>query len=248
MPTIRYYEQVGLMPSPPRTDGQQRRYGDAEVARLNFIRHARELGFEVDAIRELLAMSAQPEESCAEVDRLARRHLAEVEQRITRLIALRTELQRMVTECGHGRVGECRVIQVLADHGEMRPRPWRWAAGIDRVRRGVNFAAAAEPKAAEMGCPVTDPPVEDNPMIQKSRPLAALLAAGFTVGLAAGPALASPCSEEIARLETRVKDEATGAISASTSGKAAAGAREGQGGNRAGRQCLHPGRSAGEIR
>lgn len=118
VPTIRYYEQVGLMPSPPRTDGQQRRYGDAEVARLNFIRHARELGFEVDAIRELLAMSAQPEESCAEVDRLARRHLAEVEQRITRLIALRTELQRMVTECGHGRVGECRVIQVLTDHGE----------------------------------------------------------------------------------------------------------------------------------
>lgn len=66
-------------------------------------------------------------------------------------------------------------------------------------------------------------------MIQKSRPLAVLLVAGFTVGLAAGTALASPCSEEIARLETRVKDEATGAISASTSGKAAAGAREGQG-------------------
>lgn len=118
VPTIRYYEQVGLMPAPPRTEGQQRRYGEAEVARLNFIRHARELGFEVDAIREMLAMSAQPDESCAEVDRLARRHLAEVERRIARLVSLRTELQRMVEECGHGRVGECRVIQVLADHGQ----------------------------------------------------------------------------------------------------------------------------------
>lgn len=118
VPTIRYYEQVGLMPSPPRTDGQQRRYGEDEVARLNFIRHARELGFEIEAIRELLALNAHPEKSCAEVDGLARRHLADVERRIVRLQTLRSELRRMVEACGHGRVGECRVIQVLADHGE----------------------------------------------------------------------------------------------------------------------------------
>ena len=66
-------------------------------------------------------------------------------------------------------------------------------------------------------------------MIQRPRSLAALLAAGFAASLVAGPVLASPCSEEIARLEAKVKEEATGAISASTSGKAAAGAREGQG-------------------
>ena len=118
VPTIRYYEQVGLMPAPPRTEGQQRRYGQPEVSRLNFIRHARELGFEVEAIRELLAMSGNPDQSCAEADAIARRHLAEVERRIAQLTALRTELQRMVTECSHGRVGECRVIQVLGDHGE----------------------------------------------------------------------------------------------------------------------------------
>ncbi|HZH51666.1 MAG TPA: helix-turn-helix domain-containing protein [Microvirga sp.] len=118
VPTIRYYEQVGLMPAPPRTDGKQRRYGEAEVARLNFIRHARELGFEVEAIRELLAMSGNPDRSCAEADAIARRHLAEVERRIDRLAALRSELQRMVAECSHGRVAECRVIQVLADHRE----------------------------------------------------------------------------------------------------------------------------------
>jgi len=118
VPTIRYYEQVGLMPAPPRTEGKQRRYGPAEVSRLNFIRHARELGFEVEAIRELLMLSENPEQSCVEADRTARRHMIEVERRIERLTALRGELKRMVSECSHGRVGECRVIQVLADHDQ----------------------------------------------------------------------------------------------------------------------------------
>lgn len=120
VPTIRYYEQVGLMPAPRRTEGQQRRYGEAEVSRLNFIRHARELGFEIEAIRELLAMSGNPDQSCTEADAIARRHLAEVERRIGQLVALREELRRMVDECSHGRVAECRVIQVLEDHGKCR--------------------------------------------------------------------------------------------------------------------------------
>lgn len=116
VPTIRYYEGAGLMPAPARTEGKQRRYTATEAARLNFIRHARELGFEVEAIRELLALSAEPDRSCAEVDTLARRHLAEVERRIGQLTALRGELRRMLGECGHGRVGDCRVIESLADH------------------------------------------------------------------------------------------------------------------------------------
>ena len=115
--TIRYYETADLMPPPPRTEGGRRRYGQADVERLAFIRHARELGFEVDAIRELLALAAQPERSCAEVDVIARRHLAAVERRIERLTALQGELSRMIGACSHGRVGECRVIEVLSDHG-----------------------------------------------------------------------------------------------------------------------------------
>ncbi|SCY36365.1 MerR family transcriptional regulator [Microvirga guangxiensis] len=118
VPTIRYYEQIGLMPLAPRTEGKQRRYGADEVSRLNFIRHARELGFEVEAIRELLELSEKPDQSCAEADRIARRHMAEVERRIEQLTALRAELRHMVEECSHGRVGECRVIQVLADHSQ----------------------------------------------------------------------------------------------------------------------------------
>lgn len=117
IPTIRYYETVDLMPPPPRTEGGRRRYGQAAVERLAFIRHARELGFEVDAIRELLTLAAQPERSCEEVDVIARHHLAEVERRIERLNALKGELSRMIGACSHGRVEECRVIEVLSDHG-----------------------------------------------------------------------------------------------------------------------------------
>ena len=120
VPTIRYYEQIGLLASPPRTQGNQRRYGEAEAARLDFIRHARELGFEVADIRELLAMTAEPQRSCDAVDSIARRHLGEIDRRMARLAALRGELTRMVDECGHGRICECRVIEVLADHGHCR--------------------------------------------------------------------------------------------------------------------------------
>lgn len=118
VPTIRYYELVALMPVPHRSEGKQRRYGEPDVYRLTFIRHARELGFEIDAIRELLAMSDQPDQSCAEADRIARRHMSEVDRRISQLVALRAELQRMVDACGHGRVSDCRVIETLANHDQ----------------------------------------------------------------------------------------------------------------------------------
>ncbi|QGY01562.1 helix-turn-helix domain-containing protein [Methylobacterium mesophilicum SR1.6/6] len=115
VPTIRYYEGAGLLPAPTRTEGQQRRYTAAAVARLNFIRHARELGFEVAAVRQLLALSEQPERPCAEVDGIARHHVEDIDRRIAQLVALRRELQRALDTCGHGRVGDCHVIEALAD-------------------------------------------------------------------------------------------------------------------------------------
>jgi len=114
VPTIRYYERVGLLPVPARTKGQQRRYGLAAVSRLNFIRHARELGFELAAVRELLALSERPHHTCAEVDGIARRHVEDIDRRIAQLAALRRELQRALDMCGHGRVGDCQVIEALA--------------------------------------------------------------------------------------------------------------------------------------
>jgi DNA-binding transcriptional MerR regulator len=116
--TIRYYEDIGLMPSPERTEGGQRRYGAAALDRLAFIRHARDLGFGLDAIRELLDLSDRPDRPCSDVDEIARRHLEDVERRIARLEALRLELGRMLAECGAGRVSDCRVLEVLRDHSE----------------------------------------------------------------------------------------------------------------------------------
>ncbi|GLQ12421.1 MerR family transcriptional regulator [Devosia yakushimensis] len=118
IPTIRFYEQIGLLPAPPRTGGNQRRYGKAEADRLAFIRHSRELGFEVDDIRGLLTMSASPQSSCHEVDSIAINHLKEVDRRIASLTALRAELSRMIDECNRGRICDCRVIEVLADHSQ----------------------------------------------------------------------------------------------------------------------------------
>ncbi|SES39775.1 Cu(I)-responsive transcriptional regulator [Tranquillimonas rosea] len=114
--TIRYYEQIELMPEPGRTEGGQRRYGDAELDRLSFIRHSRQLGFSLDAIRELLDLGDHPNRPCHEADAIARRQLKQVERRIARLEALRTELNRMVHECSGGRTADCRVLEVLRDH------------------------------------------------------------------------------------------------------------------------------------
>jgi len=116
VPTIRYYEQIGLLAAPSRTEGRQRRYATGDVQRLNFIRHAREFGFDVEDIRQLLQLTEKPQESCHLADSIARRHLVEVERRIEQLDALRGELQRMVDECHHGKVCECKIVEIIGDH------------------------------------------------------------------------------------------------------------------------------------
>ena len=118
VPTIRFYEERGLLPTPERTEGNRRTYGEVDVRRLQFIRHARELGFEVDDIRALLDLAGHPDRPCGEADAIARRHLADIDDRIVRLTGLRHEVQAMVERCAGGHVRECRIIEVLADHGE----------------------------------------------------------------------------------------------------------------------------------
>lgn len=118
VPTIRYYEQIGLLPAAPRTQGNRRLYAAEDTRRLAFIRHARELGFELDTIRALLNLQENPNQSCASADAIAKARLVEVKQRIASLMALQGELEAMVEGCRHGKVGGCRVIEVLADHGQ----------------------------------------------------------------------------------------------------------------------------------
>jgi len=115
VPTIRYYEEIGLMPLPSRTAGNQRRYGPEHVARLGFIQHCRELGFRQDAIRDLLSLTKCPSLSCEAVTEIARTRLNEVNQRMARLAALKSELERMIVVCSGGRIDDCRIIETLRD-------------------------------------------------------------------------------------------------------------------------------------
>ncbi len=112
--TIRYYERIGVLPKPARQANGRRSYSPADAGRLGFIRHARDLGFDLAAVRVLLALQEQPEASCEDASRIAQGQLEAVEDRIARLHNLRAELSRMVSECGQGRVSECRVIEALS--------------------------------------------------------------------------------------------------------------------------------------
>lgn len=114
--TIRYYEQIGLLPPAPRSAGNHRLYGQRALDRLLFVRHARELGFSLDAVRELLQLADEPDHPCADADKIARRQLRHAEARIRRLQSLKAELERMILQCSGGRISDCRVIESLSDH------------------------------------------------------------------------------------------------------------------------------------
>ena len=111
--TIRYYERIGLLPKPPRTTGNYRDYGAPELGRLSFIRRARHLGFSLDQVRALLRLSEDTDCDCAEIDRMTKAHLAEVDQKIADLKALRRELKTVLDSCAGGVVGECRIVEAL---------------------------------------------------------------------------------------------------------------------------------------
>lgn len=116
VPTIRYYEQIGLVPEPQRSPGNLRLYGTTHVARLGFIQRCRELGFAQESIRELLALSDEPDRSCEAVATIAHTHLTDVNRRLARLEALKSELERMIERCAGGRIEQCSIVEALADH------------------------------------------------------------------------------------------------------------------------------------
>jgi Cu(I)-responsive transcriptional regulator len=112
--TIRYYEQTGLLPPPARTSSNYRSYGDGHLARLSFIRRARDLGFPIEQVRALLDLSDDHARDCATVDRIATEHLREVDRKIADLTALRRELNALIASCDGGTVAECRILEALA--------------------------------------------------------------------------------------------------------------------------------------
>ena len=117
VPTIRYYEESGLLDAPERTEGNQRRYDAAGLERLSFIKHARDLGFSIDAIAALIELQGHPDRSCAEATDIASAQLADVRAKIKRLYALEKELERISKGCdGEGVTENCYVLASLADH------------------------------------------------------------------------------------------------------------------------------------
>ncbi len=115
--TVRFYEKAGLLPPPARTGSNYRAFTPAHLQRLIFIRHARGLGFDTDDIRSLLDLADHPDRPCDEADRIASGHLRAVERKIAQLGALRDELARMTSNCRGGNAADCRVLEVIANHG-----------------------------------------------------------------------------------------------------------------------------------
>jgi len=118
VPTIRYYEQMGLLAAPERTAGNQRRYGTSELQQLGFIKHARDLGFSIDAIRALIDLQDHPDRTCGAASQIAQAQLEAVRGKIAQLRRLESELDRIVGGCdGDGPSSDCYVLASLADHG-----------------------------------------------------------------------------------------------------------------------------------
>src|SRR5437660_979588 len=112
--TIRYYERVRLVPPPPRTASGRRVYGPADSRALTFVRRARELGFTLDEIRTMLALSAEGDgRTCAEVREIAARHLAEMRAKITDLRAMEQIMVETVQLCDAGDLPGCPLIDAL---------------------------------------------------------------------------------------------------------------------------------------
>lgn len=119
--TIRYYEQAGLIPNPPRTEGNYRAYNPEHVRLLQFIRRLRDLGFTLDEVRDLLRLSSEKNQPCDEVDRITHEHLATVEMKLRDLKKLASELRRLSRCCRGGRsIAECQIIETLSPWSHLR--------------------------------------------------------------------------------------------------------------------------------
>lgn len=111
--TVRYYERIGLMPAPARTESGHRAYDDKHIRKLAFIRRARELGFSIDDIRTLLTLAEPERASCAEVNEIASAHLSEVRTKLNDLARLEQILARTVARCSGNHAPSCPVLDML---------------------------------------------------------------------------------------------------------------------------------------
>lgn len=113
--TIRYYENIGVMPQPPRTAKLYRTYHESQVGRLRFIMRAREPGFALEEVRDLLALVDGGAQTCGEVQVVANTHLASVRAKIADLRCIEHVLSSTVAQCTGDNAPECPVIDALTE-------------------------------------------------------------------------------------------------------------------------------------
>lgn len=120
-PTIRYYEEIGLLPKAGRSAAGQRIYAESELERLTFIRRCRDFGFSIDQVRVLAGLSISADQDCSQVRDMAHAHLSEVRAKLDELKALETSLeafaQRCDTACAGGPGRDCVVFETLRSGG-----------------------------------------------------------------------------------------------------------------------------------
>lgn len=113
--TLRYYERRGLIPAPPRSAANYRRYPQRTVERVRFVKHAQELGFSLEEIKELLSLRATTGARSGEVRKRAQRKIDEVAERIRSLERIRAALQHLVHQCsGEGAIEDCTILHAIA--------------------------------------------------------------------------------------------------------------------------------------
>ncbi len=112
--TIRYYEKIGLIPAPPRTEGRQRVYDSTHLKRLTFIRRSRELGFSLDEIRALLGLVGGGNLSCAEVKGLTEQHVTDIRRKVKDLKKLERILTELPAKCRGNTVPDCPILDALS--------------------------------------------------------------------------------------------------------------------------------------
>jgi DNA-binding transcriptional MerR regulator len=118
--TIRFYEKIGVLARPHRSAANYRIYGQQHVNQLRFIRRCRDLGFSLYQILGLLRLSSDNTSSCAEICRIAERHLKDVEGKLADLKRLSSELRRITASCsGTQTMAECRIIEALSKAKEI---------------------------------------------------------------------------------------------------------------------------------
>lgn len=113
--TVRYYERIGVLPKPPRTEGGYRLYDQEQIKRLSFVKRSRDLGFSLNEVRALLDLVDTGKYTCGQVHEMTKVHLESVRKKVADLRRLERVLKDMAAECSRGNIPDCPIVDTLFD-------------------------------------------------------------------------------------------------------------------------------------